>query len=218
MKVRAFLMTELEEYCKSEFLKTFRKQDIHAIRGMFDEAYMINNKLYSMDTFLKETEIGLKDVRTDNLRAAIAKVAKLYCTKGILPYKYISPPNTLGNCRHIELRFDKKALFLARIEYPSCVPKKTLFRPAMPNMEIDMFTEQEEIRRPINVYTATYGDGGADEFRFGKIGILGEISWLYSYPLVRGAYKYISQSEEEEILVDLAEPNNERDIKNESGE
>lgn len=198
-------MDEIYKHYEYEFLKSFSKNDVHAIRGMLDEAYILNHELYSRNTFLNDTEIGMKDVKAHNLRAAIAKVAKLYCSKGIFPYKFATPLNLIRNCRHVELSFSQKTLYLARIEYSNSRPRKAQYRPIVRSRQENLFYPQETIEESVNVFLATYGDGGADEFKFGDIGILGEVNWLYSCPLKRGVYKYISKSEKEEILVELNE-------------
>lgn len=199
------MIIEFEKYYEQEFFKVFKKRDIYAIRGMLDEAYVLNNELYSRDTFLNDTEIGTKDVRAHILRAAIAKVARLYCSKKILPYDFATPVNTIGNCRHVELKFNDKTLYLARIDYPNCVPQKAQYRPSVPSLQMNLFDYQEVDEKSIDVFLATYGDGGNDEFKFGNIGILGEVSWLYSCPLKQGIYRYITKTEQEEILVELTE-------------
>jgi len=199
-------MTEFRKYYECEFFKAFRKRDVFAIRGMLDEAYVLVNKLYSAKTFLNDTEIGTKDVRAHNLRAAIAKVAKSYCTKGILPYNFAMRPNNIGNCRHVELQFNSNTLYLARIDCTNSVPQKAQYRPTVPDREWNLFEEIKLVEeKPIDVFLATYGDGGEEKFKFGTIGILGEVSWLYDHPLVQGAYTYTSPKEKEDILVELTE-------------
>lgn len=218
-------MTEIRRFYECEFFKVFRQRDIHAIRGMIDEAYVLNNELYTRNTFLQETEIGRKDVRAHNLRAAIAKVAKLYCTKGILPYVFTTASNSIGNCRHVELKFNNNTLFLARIDSPGNIPCKAQYRPTVPDFEYDLFALNQKPllceEQPIDVFLATYGDIDRESFRFGDIGILGGESWLFSTPLKQGVYRYIEKKESDDLLVELTE-NAEKEIgkdeKNEKGE
>ncbi len=195
---------EIEEHYKRLFFKVFKKRDTYAIRGMFDESYTICNELYSRNTFLNDTEIGIKDIRADILRAAVAKTAKLYCKKGILPFDFTTPPNSIGNCRHVELRFGDKSLYLARVDYPSCIPKKVQYRPCVPSLQMNLFYDfQHDKEESIDVFLATYGDSGANKFKFGNIGILGEVSWLFAYPLQQKMYRYITRTEKDELLVEL---------------
>ena len=202
-------MTEIRKFFEQEFYKVFKQRDLHAIRGMLDEAYILNNELYSRNTFLQETEIGRKDVRAHILRAAIAKVAKLYCSKGILPYTFATPSNSIGNCRHIELKFRNNTLFIARVDYPGSVPCKAQYRPTVPDIEYDLFDQNQKPlscdEQSIDVFLATYGDVDRESFRFGDIGILGEGSWLFSMPLKQGVYRYSEKKESEMLLVELTE-------------
>lgn len=173
---------------------------------MIDEAYVMTNQLYSQsNVFLSKNIIGLKDVWAPILRVAIVEAAKIYVKKGALAFELKIRPNEIKNCNHLELHRDAKTLYVARIESVYSLPRHAQYRPITPNFEDDLFVPRAFEDREIDVFVATYGDGGKHEFQFGDIGILGERTWLWAQPLIQGAYVYTSKTEKEEMLVDLAD-------------
>lgn len=201
-------MTDAYEFFQKQFVKEFSNNDIHAIRAMLDLGYEKADYLYSLDqknNCLIDTAIGKKDIWADILRAGIASAAKFFCKKGILLFEFQLKSNSCNNSRHIELYRDGKTLYFARTEYPDYIPPKALYRPTYNNIQENLFWAKPLAPKEINNFVATYGDNGEHAFQYGKVGILGEKSWLHSVPLVGGAYKMLSKSENEVVLVDLEE-------------
>ena len=199
-------MFDLRNESQCQFKKLFHPRDIHAIRAMIDDGYEAVKELYALritDNFLLDTHIGRHDIRAHLLRAAIASSAKKYCQKGVIGFSFSEEPNAAMNCRHIKLSKDDSSLYLARVERHDEIPHKTLYRPVVGMVQGNLFEETDWNLGKINTYTATYGDGGEEYFRFGNIGILGESNWWYCEPLEPGAYKVFSKQEKGELLVEL---------------
>lgn len=194
------------EYIQKQFSNEFSKSTIHAIRAMFDFGYEQADYMYNVDNnnnCLISTDIG-KDIWADILRAGIAASAKFFCKKGILPFEFYTKLNSSQNSHHIELHHSDKILYVARIDYASCIPTKALYRPTYNDIQENLFYPSNQNFNEINVFVATYGDNGKHYFQYGNIGILGENSWLLSSPLERGAYR-ASKSEQDDVLVSINE-------------
>lgn len=200
------MIIDIYEYWKGKFWDNLKKRDIHAIRAVIDEGYLLTNEHYAMkDSFLNETEIGLKDTRAHILRAAISASAKRFHKKGALDFEVRIISNSVRNSRHIELRRKSKKIYIARINYHDSIPKEANYRPITPNFEDDLFEPKTFIDRDVDSFVATYGDAGKKEFQFGDIGIVGGKGWLYTEPLIRGMYTYTTKTEQDEMLVSLEE-------------
>lgn len=199
-------MIDIDTYFEKQFLDTFSTNDIHAIRGLVDLGYETANHLYMLklpDNCLTTTIIG-EDIWADILRAGLACAAKKYCEKGIIPFKFKTPSNKAKNIHHVEMCYENKTLYLARIEYATAIPIKALYRPTFNSIEYDIFEKKyNEQEKEINTFTATYGDNGGHFFKYGSVGILGEKDWLYRKPLGQGPYKILTKHENDELLVDL---------------
>jgi len=203
---------------EKRFSQVFKKKDIHAVRGLFDEAYVLTNLLYAEKTFLIETEMGLIDIRPHILRASIATVAKEFSKKGYLNWRFSLALNKQKNCRHIELHQGDKILYIARVGGAERIPAKALYRKSI---EQDLFNPTKDEEEDINVFLATYGDNGNSRFMFGKLGIHGIETWLYQKALEEGPYKAITvttKHKKEELLVDLQDSIKEVFRKNENGD
>lgn len=166
---------------------------------MFDEAYMVTNDALDKLKWLESNPVAF-GARPDILRAACSYAAKLWCDKGILPFKCDFLPNAIKNCYHVEMLGDGVRLFVARVEAPYAIAPHSIFRRNACH-QITLFPdEQTEL---VNGFLATYGDGGKKEFQFGRIGMPGQKGWLDSISLDRGAYKFTSNQEHEDLLVSL---------------
>jgi len=129
---------------------------------------------------MKIGPIASHDLKAHLLRAAIEKTAYLFCNTGRLPFKVETLPTIGNHGNHLELTTLTGAkLFIARIQQASEKPRNVQYRP---NVEPDLFIDfqndytlrKDFFKDPIDVFLATYGDKGMDEFIFGNIGIPGE--------------------------------------------
>lgn len=192
------------EYHEAHLKAAFPQEVRNAIRGMFDEAYTITNELIQREKWLTENPVA-RDIRPDILRAASARTAQLWCSKGILPFHCSFPTNSIKNCHHVELNGEDVILLLARVDAPSSIPPSSTFRDNIFDISIPLFSEYVIEKNP-NIkqgFLATYGDRGQNEFQFGRVGIPGAKSWLAALPLERGPYGYISAKDHDEMLVEL---------------
>lgn len=179
----------------------------YALRGMFDEAYDLTNRLYGQVDWIGNTIISQKDIRAHILRAALANTAKLFCSKGTIPFIFREETNTIGNCSHIEL-IGKRAIILpCRVSHPSELPAYSIFRNNYTQyLNMDSLFPEYQKKSNVKYVAATYGDRGTSSFKFGKIGIPGEATWIDSLPLEQGPYMVFSTKEEkEELLVGIKE-------------
>lgn len=200
---------DFTDYFQQQFRNRFKTQRIHAIRAMVDSAYENADKLYhgSLDDNLFCATLIGKDIWADVLRASIACAGKVFCKKGILPYRFATPENLARNIHHV--RFDAVddaySLYLARVEYPQENPHSALYRPKYNDIRISLFDNNDKPEKRVDTFTATYGDGGDHVFKYGNIGILGENSWLYHESLDSGAYQYTTKQDNDDMLVEFDE-------------
>lgn len=190
---------KLDKYCSVK--------ERYAIRGLFDESYDLTNQLYQKVKWLGSTTIGEKGIHADILRGAISHIAKLFCQKGILPYQFIEPPNTIGNCNYIALHGSKAIILPCRVEKEEAIPRYSIFRHNYTEYYNtgSLFPEIQE-ETIIKYIAATYGDNNYYEFQFGRVGIPGNREWIDSIPLTRGPYKtFATNQEKEKILVEVKE-------------
>ena len=195
-----------EDNVRQQFEEFFKSKTIHAIRAMFDNGYENADLLYQRekDSLLQLTKIG-KEIWADVLRASMANSARIFCIKGILPFKFATKTNHAKNSSHVELTHDAGfKLFLARVESPREVPHSALYRPNIDVVQMSLF-DDEPADTMVRTYTATYGDSGKHEFCFGNVGVAGKREWIVKRSLEQGPYRYTNNQEDDEMLISLTD-------------